>query len=338
MNQAAFSFVFQTVGQTVFNALKGRNVNNPYAGYDAGVQAARDYGQAIVVYKNIVNSLGVIKNAKLQTLADNGLSAMTAVQGAIDQLRDAWPALESLWDQRNTARQNYTSLNTLLCGAVNSYLQCAITSCGVGKSLPPDTGTDDADLNGPTVTSLDPNDKVGSTGSGPLQYVSGGAAVPYSVYFENQPTATAPAQKVTVTDTLNPNLDLTTLMLGPIAVPNQVITPPSIPLSVAPFTTTMDLRPTTNLLVKINAYLNATTGVLTSGPFQSLDPATNQPPTDPLAGFLPPSAEGSVFFTVMPKSTVTTGSVIQNTATVVFDVNQPINTPTWSNTIDNTKP
>src|ERR1039457_3318259 len=49
-------------------------------------------------------------------------------------------------------------------------------------------------------------------------------------------------------------------------------------------------------------------------------------------------AEGSVFFTVMPKSSVTTGTVIQNAATVVFDVNPPINTPTWSNTIDNTKP
>jgi hypothetical protein len=85
------------------------------------------------------------------------------------------------------------------------------------------------------------------------------------------------------------------------------------------------------------ASLNIATRVLT-WTFQSLDPSTNQPPTDPLAGFLPPGAEGSVFLTVMPKASVTTGTVIQNTATVVFDVNPPINTPTWSNTIDNTKP
>jgi len=113
--------------------------------------------------------------------------------------------------------------------------------------------------------------------------------------------------------------------------------PPFLPLSVAPFTTAVDPRPSTNLLIKISASMNTTTRVMT-WTFQSLDPATNQPPTDPLAGFLPPGAEGSVFFTVMPKSTVTTGTVIQNTATVVFDVNPPINTPTWSNTIDNTKP
>ena len=40
----------------------------------------------------------------------------------------------------------------------------------------------------------------------------------------------------------------------------------------------------------------------------------------------------------MPKSTVSTGTAIQNTATILFDVNAPINTPTWSNTIDNTPP
>ena len=187
------------------------------------------------------------------------------------------------------------------------------------------------------VSSLDPNDKTGPRGTGFQQYASGLTALSYSVYFGNDPSATAPAQSVTITDTLNSNLDLTTLTLGAITFPNNVITPPSIPLSLAPFANTLDLRPTTSLLVQINASLNTTTGTLT-WTFQSLDPTTNQPPTDPLAGFLPPGAEGSVFFTVMPKSTVTTGTVVQNTATVVFDVNPPINTPTWSNTIDNTPP
>lgn len=188
------------------------------------------------------------------------------------------------------------------------------------------------------VTSLDPNDKAGAQGVGQMRHVSGNDnLLPYSVYFENQPTASAPAQSVRITDTLTTNLDPTTVTLGPITFPNQVVTPPLIPLSVAPFTTTVDLRPANNLLVKISASLNTTTSILT-WTFQSLDPATNQPPADPLAGFLPPGAEGSVFFTVMPKSTVTTGTVIQNTATVIFDVNAPISTPTWSNTIDSTRP
>jgi hypothetical protein len=45
-----------------------------------------------------------------------------------------------------------------------------------------------------------------------------------------------------------------------------------------------------------------------------------------------------MFLTVMSKSTVTTGAVITNRATIVFDANAPIDTPTWSNTIDNTTP
>ncbi|MGD0872381.1 MAG: hypothetical protein ABSB88_22760 [Bryobacteraceae bacterium] len=187
------------------------------------------------------------------------------------------------------------------------------------------------------VQSLDPNVKIGPTGVGSSHYISGLAQLEYAIYFDNQPTATAPAQAVTVKDTLDPNLNPSALTLGPITFPNQVVSPPSIPLSVSPFTTTVDLRPTTNLLVQVTTSLNTSTATLTET-FQSLDPTTNQPPTDPTAGFLPPGAEGSVFFTVLPKTTVTTGTVIQNTATVVFDLNAPINTPTWSNTIDNTPP
>ena len=187
------------------------------------------------------------------------------------------------------------------------------------------------------VGSLDPNSKTGPIGLGSAQYLAGNVGVPYLVSFQNVPTATAPAQAVTVTDTLNTNLDLTTLTLGPISFLNQVVTPPAIPLLVSPLSTTVDLRPANNLLVKVTANLNTSMSVL-KWTFQSLDPTTGVPPTDPLAGFLPPGAEGSVFFTVLPKSTVTTGTVIQNTATIVFDVNAPINTPTWSNTIDNTKP
>lgn len=188
-----------------------------------------------------------------------------------------------------------------------------------------------------TVTSLDPNDKVGPTGVGPSRFIPGQPAAAYSVYFDNDPTATAPTQSATVTDALSANLDLATLVLGAITLPNQVVTPPSVPLSLAPFITTVDLRPTTNLLVNIDVYLNRSTGVV-AWTLESLDPATNQPPTDPMAGFLTPGAEGSVSFTVRPKPALATGTVIQNTAAVVFDANPVINTPTWSNTIDNTKP
>jgi len=59
-------------------------------------------------------------------------------------------------------------------------------------------------------------------------------------------------------------------------------------------------------------------------------------------GFLPPNknspeGQGSVFFTVMPKHGLTTGTEIRNKATIIFN-GEPLDTPVWLNTIDVTKP
>ncbi len=187
------------------------------------------------------------------------------------------------------------------------------------------------------VTSVDPNDKFGAQGFGAAHFLSGTQMLPYSIYFDNQPTASAPAQSVTVTDTLDGTLDLNTATLGPISFPGQLVVPPSLPLGLNPFTAVVDLRPARNLLVKITASLNISTRIVT-WTLQSLDPASNQPPTDPLAGFLPPGAEGSVFLSIMPDSTVATGAMISNSASVIFDVNSPISTPAWFNTVDKARP
>lgn len=77
--------------------------------------------------------------------------------------------------------------------------------------------------------------------------------------------------------------------------------------------------------------------------FLSLDPQTKRFTSDPLAGFLPPNinspeGDGSVVFTVMPKEGLLTGTSILNKAAIVFDVNDPIETPEWFNLLDNTKP
>jgi hypothetical protein len=188
------------------------------------------------------------------------------------------------------------------------------------------------------ITSGDPNDKLGNTGIGPQQYLAAGQPTNYSIYFDNLPTATAPAQKVLVTDQLNSSLvDVTTLSLGKISFVNNLITPPATPLAtIGTYSTNVDLRPAQNLIVNIVAALNSTTAMLT-WTYTSLDPSTMQPTTDPTAGFLPPGTEGSVSFSVAPKATPT-GTQVTNQATVVFDVNPPINTPVWTNTIDSTRP
>ena len=186
----------------------------------------------------------------------------------------------------------------------------------------------------------DPNEKAGALGVGPQKYISGRGAVPYSILFENTPTATAPAQEVVVSDSLDPDLDLSTLSLGPITIGRRQI---PIPATFSPaaglkeITTTIDLRPAQNLGVIVHAKLDLSARLLT-WTFISVDPETSLPPTDPTAGFLPPGTEGSIFFTVKPKQGLTTGTQITNQASVVFDQLAPISTLPWTNTIDATPP
>jgi hypothetical protein len=182
---------------------------------------------------------------------------------------------------------------------------------------------------------LDPNDKAGSTGVGTPQYVSGRAPLRYAVYFSNEVAATLPVQKIVVTDQLDATNDnLSSFQLGPIAFNGNLLTPPA---GLTSFATTVDLRPASNLGVAVNEALNTSTGLLTLS-LQSLDPTTSQPPADPTAGFLPPGGLGSMFFTVMPNSGLSTNTQIQNQASIVFDANPSMSTTNWLNTIDNTPP
>jgi hypothetical protein len=116
----------------------------------------------------------------------------------------------------------------------------------------------------------------------------------------------------------------------------------SVPSGVSTYSTTVDLRTNQNLLVSINAGLDPNTATLTWH-FMSLDPATMQLPDDPLVGFLPPNVtppngEGSVCFSVSPRNSVATGTVVTNSANITFDYNAPIGTPVWTNAFDFSSP
>ena len=193
-----------------------------------------------------------------------------------------------------------------------------------------------------SVTSGDPNDLVGSEGDGSAaHYLTGTGSEPlrYAVFFENEDTASAPAQSVSVTSTLDAGLDLATFSLGPISFGSTVLTPPAGSQS---FSSVVDLRPATNLLVRVSATLNAAARTLVYA-FVSLDPATGQPTDDPTAGFLPPdtappAGDGEAIFYVKPRAGLPTGTAIATQASIVFDANAAIATPTWTNTLDSDAP
>ena len=80
-------------------------------------------------------------------------------------------------------------------------------------------------------------------------------------------------------------------------------------------------------------------GTVVTWSITTIDPATGEQPLDPLIGFLPTNddagrGEGFVTYTVRPKRTAETGDVIDSVARIVFDVNEPIDTPPIFNTLD----
>jgi Abnormal spindle-like microcephaly-assoc'd, ASPM-SPD-2-Hydin len=168
-------------------------------------------------------------------------------------------------------------------------------------------------------------------------WVSGQAPLQYLIEFENQPSATLPAQRVVVTDKLDPTkFNLSQLTLSQMGFGETLLSPAGGSQS---FNSIVDLRPAQDLEVNIQGSLDSNTGTL-MWTFQSIDPSTGLPPDDPTVGFLPPdktppAGSGSVAFSVTPIAGLPAGAAISNQATVVFDQNAPIETPVWTNTIAN---
>jgi len=77
--------------------------------------------------------------------------------------------------------------------------------------------------------------------------------------------------------------------------------------------------------------------------FTSLDPKTMEPTLDPLAGFLPPNetspeGEGLVSYYVSLNDDTPSNTDFGHSARIIFDENDPIDTPVWSNTLDTEAP
>ena len=133
--------------------------------------------------------------------------------------------------------------------------------------------------------SYDPNDKVGPSGSGDQSFVESDSVMPYQVRFENQPKATAPAQRVLVTDKLDESLDLSTFELNEITFADQSI---QIPPGLSSYETTLPMiAGTTSIQVHVKAELNPAIRELTLL-LEAIDPSTGWSPDDPLVGLLYP--------------------------------------------------
>ncbi len=187
--------------------------------------------------------------------------------------------------------------------------------------------------------SHDPNAKYGPAGKDASVYVPSDMPYNYIVTYENDSAATAPAQQVIITDTLDKNVfDIHSFKaVGFGFGDTSYMFKPN-----DGDTVDIDMRPAKPIIVRVFYNLDADAGILT-WTFRTLNPDTYELIDNVDDGFLPPNrtaseGEGSVFYAISPLSTLAEGTKIKNTAHIVFDWNEEIPTKTWQNVTDNTPP
>jgi hypothetical protein len=186
----------------------------------------------------------------------------------------------------------------------------------------------------------DPNDITGPLGYGDEKWITQSLTLPYTIRYENDPAkATAPVKTVIVTLPLDSTLDARTFRLGNFGFGSFVF---PVPENRAFYAKRLDVRDSLGVFVDINAGIdlvkNEAFWIL-----KSIDPVTGQGPLDPLTGFLPVDdsmmhGQGFFNYTVKSKATSRTLEKIDAVASIVFDLNEPLNTPKIFNTIDADKP
>ncbi len=183
----------------------------------------------------------------------------------------------------------------------------------------------------------DPNAIIGPDGQPGKRWVSVHDRLPYTILYENDSTASAPAKFVRVTSPIEPKQDAATFQLSNFGFNNQTFTVSS---NLASYYQRLDCRDSLGLYVDITAGYDQINNVV-FWEFQSIDPITLLPPADPLKGFLllqdstqPLYGHGFVNFSIKPMQTAITLDTIGARASIVFDFNDTIPTNIAMNTID----
>ncbi len=190
-----------------------------------------------------------------------------------------------------------------------------------------------------SANSNDPNEKLGP-GVGSEGWVAADALLPYRINFENlgpgsvddngdpyETFATAPAQRVTITDDLEDSLDWSTFQITEFGFGDTVI---YVPENTSHFTDTVFTSYNgKNFRVAFEAGIDYQSGKI-SVTFQSLELDIDLPP-DILTGFLPPEdgtgrGMGHFSYTIRTKADLPSETQIRNVALIKFDINEIIAT------------
>ena len=196
---------------------------------------------------------------------------------------------------------------------------------------------------GPSVAyvPVDPNDIIGYYSESGSTFIKEGLQdLHYTIEFENDPEiATGSAHEIVVTDTL----DVTKFDLNSYVPTRLKIGLREVKLDGTPnFVTTVDMRPEINAIAQVEGNYDKTKGAIRYT-FSSLDPMTMEKTDHVMQGILPVNDDqgsgiGEVSYNIRLKKAYSDGTAISNQATIVFDTNDAINTPVWTNVVDAVAP
>lgn len=191
---------------------------------------------------------------------------------------------------------------------------------------------------GEAIAAIDPNEKIGPTGGGGQQMISG-AGLQYSIHFENQPEAQGSAGLVEITDDLDQLLNPGSVRLGAVRIGDFNITEMQGRIS---FSKTYNLTAEKGIYLRIFAGVDASSRRVIWR-FESIDPVTGVAPNNPNVGILPPNTvdgvgTGFVQFQVSASPGAGTGSPVRNGAKIKFDSQPVILTNIVTHILDGDRP
>ena len=186
---------------------------------------------------------------------------------------------------------------------------------------------------------IDPNDIVGPDGAGDQEFITASGTKAYTIRFENDASAGAPAQRIVVTQQLDSDLDFRSFRLDDFGFNNQRF---ELDGRSAFLSQRLDLTAAHGYMVDVSAAVDVATGLVT-WTLQTIDPKTGEAPLDATVGLLPPNddtgrGDGFLSYTIRAKNNLPTGTVIDAEARIVFDTEAPIDTPPIFNTLDSVAP
>lgn len=277
---------------------------------------------------------------KKKLMDDRSLAAQLGSTTEVNRINAEIQALRTM--ESSAIRNIYNGITTAILGGdcVRAFTQtkpnCPPNPDGGGGSSTPQPPSD-------------PNDIYGYHAESGSKFVADSVArVNYTIEFENDTTfAMASAHTIVIRDTLdsryfNLNAFLPTgIKLGShdVFLDDADVTTKN---GKTTFIKTIDVRPAINAIAQVEGAFDSHTGIA-EWRFTSLDPMTMEPTDDLMQGILPVNYDGTsgigeVMFEIGMKQGKSDGTEIDNRASIVFDYEEAILTPTWTNIVDGTAP